>query len=161
MEHTLNKIKAGVAGVCGAVTAVFGWLGWLVIGWTACMALDYLTGSMAAAKAGDWSSGKAREGIWHKCGMIAVVAVAAAADGLFGTVVNNLPGLALPFSYGALVCPLVLCWYIVTELGSICENAQAMGAVLPPFLQKLLAAVKEGTEKAGGLAEDGKGKKEK
>ena len=60
------------------------------------MALDYLTGSMAAAKEGQWSSARAREGIWHKCGMIVVVLVAAGADLLLATVLANLPLVALP-----------------------------------------------------------------
>ena len=149
MEQGLHRAKLWFVGVCGAVTAVFGWLGWLVIGWVACMALDYLTGSIAAARQGQWSSAAAREGLFHKLGMIAAVLVAAAADGLFGVVLNELPGAALPISYRAVVCPLVLCWYIVTELGSVCENAEAMGAVLPPFLHKILAVVKTETEQAG------------
>ncbi|WP_419504965.1 phage holin family protein [Allofournierella sp.] len=28
-----------------------------------------------------------------------------------------------------LLCPLVVCWYIVTELGSLVENAGAMGTL--------------------------------
>jgi len=42
--------KAVVAAVCGAFTAAFGWLGWLVVAWTACMALDWVSGSAAAAE---------------------------------------------------------------------------------------------------------------
>ena len=41
--------KAVVAAVCGAFTAAFGWLGWLVVAWAACMALDWVSGSAAAA----------------------------------------------------------------------------------------------------------------
>ena len=149
MMETMTKIKAAVAGVCGAVTAVFGWLGWLVIGWAACMLLDYVTGSIAAARAEKWSSAAARDGLYHKLGMIVAVLVSAAADGLLGIIINNLPGIALPFDYSALICPLVLCWYIITELGSITENAAALGAPLPPFLQKILACVQSGTEAAG------------
>jgi phage-related holin len=37
-----------------------------------------------------------------------------------------------------LVLPLVLAWYILTELGSILENASKMGAPLPSWLMKLL-----------------------
>ena len=49
--------KAVVAAVCGAFTAAFGWLGWLVVAWAACMALDWVSGSAAAASrgAGWWS----------------------------------------------------------------------------------------------------------
>ena len=149
MEKTINQVKAAVAAVMGLLTGLWGWLGWLVVGWICCMALDYLTGSLAAAKEGDWSSGKAREGIWHKFGMIVVVMVAAGADMLISLVLTNLPVLALPIQYPGLVCPVVLVWYIVTELGSITENAAAMGALVPKWLVKLLAMSKSAVDSAG------------
>lgn len=145
MENGLLKIKLAVVGVCGAVTAAFGWLGWMVIAWVACMLLDWLTGSAAAAKRGEWSSSKARAGIWHKAGMICVVLVAAIIDGVIGLLVANT---AMPIVYGSLVCPLVLAWYIVTELGSVLENSVALGAKVPDFLKKLLEKAQEATEKA-------------
>ena len=149
MEKTINQAKAAMAAVLGLLTGLWGWFGWLVVGWIGCMALDYLTGSLAAAKAGDWSSGKAREGIWHKCGMIVVVVVSAGADMLISLVLDNLPVLALPIQYPGLVCPVVLVWYIVTELGSMAENAADMGAPVPQWLVKLLAAGKNAVDSAG------------
>ena len=149
MEKTINQIKAAAAGLLGLLTGLWGWLGWLVVGWIGCMALDYLTGSMAAAKEGEWSSARAREGIWHKCGMIVVVLVAAGADLLIEVVLTNLPVLALPIQYPGLVCPVVLVWYIVTELGSMAENAAVMGAPVPKWLVKLLATSKDMVDQAG------------
>ncbi len=149
MDKTINQIKAAAAAALGLLTGLWGWFGWLVVGWIGCMALDYLTGSLAAAKEGQWSSGKAREGIWHKCGMIVVVIVAAGADLLLSLVLANLPLVELPIQYAGLVCPVVLVWYIVTELGSIVENAVAMGAVVPNWLTKLLAMSKGAVDKAG------------
>lgn len=148
MEH-VNKIKAAVAAALGLLTGLWGWLGWLVVGWIGCMVLDYATGSMAAAKEGQWSSARAREGIWHKCGMIVVVIVAAGADLLLAAVLANLPLVTLPFEYAGLVCPVVLVWYIVTELGSMAENAAAMGAPVPQWLMKLLAMSKGAVDGAG------------
>lgn len=145
----VNRIKAAVAAVTGALTALWGWMGWLVVGWAVCMALDYLTGSMAAAKAGEWNSARAREGIWHKCGMIVVVLVAAGVDLLLEAALEHLPGIQLPFSFGGLVCPMVLVWYIITELGSIAENGIALGARVPGWLVKLLAIGKEAVDSAG------------
>ncbi len=145
----VHKMKAAVAAVLGLLTGLWGWLGWLVVGWIGCMALDYLTGSLAAAKEGEWSSGRAREGIWHKCGMIVVVAVSAGVDLLLSLVLANLPLVELPFQYAGLVCPVVLVWYIVTELGSIAENGAAMGAPVPKWLVKLLAASKSAVDGAG------------
>ena len=64
----MTAVKAGLTAIIGAFTAFWGWLGWLAVAWIALMALDYLTGTLAAAKAGTWSSKAAREGIWHKMG---------------------------------------------------------------------------------------------
>lgn len=148
MEH-INGIKATVAAVAGALTGLWGWLGWLVIGWLGCMVLDYISGSMAAAKHGDWSSAKAREGIWHKAGMIVVVVVAAGADLLICVVLEHIPAIELPFDFGGLICPIVLVWYIITELGSMAENAADMGAPVPAWLLKLLAVGKDAVDQAG------------
>lgn len=149
MMDMVNKFKAAVAALLGVLTGLWGWLGWLVVGWVACMVLDYITGSAAACKDGAWSSGAAKEGIWHKAGMIVVVLVAAGADLLIAAVLENLPLVALPFQYSGLICPVVLVWYIVTELGSITENAVQMGAPVPGWLVKLLAAGKSAVDAAG------------
>jgi len=137
--------KAAVAALCGAFTATFGWLGWLVLAWGACMALDWVSGSAAAACRGQWSSAAARAGIWHKAGMVVVVLVSALTDGVLGMAVANLPGLGL--QPNGVVLPVVLVWYIFTELGSIAENAAAMGAPVPAWLVRILAQGKEGAEK--------------
>jgi len=108
-----------------------------------------LAAALAAAKAGSWASGKAREGIWHKCGMVVVVLVAAGADLLIGAVLTNLPGIALPFQFGGLVLPMVLVWYIITELGSIAENGVSMGAPVPRWLTKILEIGKDAVDQAG------------
>lgn len=145
----INSMKAAAAAVVGVLTGLWGWLGWLVVFWVAFMALDYVTGSAAACKAGNWASWRAREGVWHKAGMVVVVIVAAGADLLISLVLTNLPVIALPVRYPGLVCPVVLVWYIVTELGSIMENAVTMGAPAPSWLTKLLAAGKDAVDKAG------------
>ena len=76
MEEYIKNIKAAFAAAVGLLTGLWGWLGWLVVGWIGCKILDYITGSAAAGKAGNWTSAQAREGIWHKAGMIVVVIVA-------------------------------------------------------------------------------------
>lgn len=145
----INWIKASIISIIGALTGVWGWFGWLVIGWVICMVVDYITGSLAAAKQGEWSSAQAREGIWHKTGMIVVVIVAAGADLLIALVLENIPAVQLPFTYSGLICPIVLVWYGVTELGSITENAVAMGAPVPGWLTKLLQVSKDAIDNAG------------
>ena len=109
------------------------------------MALDWASGSAAAACRGQWSSAAARAGIWHKAGMVVVVLVSALTDGVLGMAVANLPGLGL--QPNGVVLPVVLVWYIFTELGGIAENAAAMGAPVPAWLVRILAQGKEGAEK--------------
>ena len=149
MEEYIKSLKAAIAATVGLLTGLWGWLGWLVVGWIGCMVLDYLTGSAAAGKAGKWTSKQAREGIWHKAGMIVVVIVAAGADLLIGVVLEYLPIIQLPIQYPGLICPVVLVWYIITELGSMAENAVAMGAPVPKYLVRLLAAGRDAVDKAG------------
>ena len=149
MHEKIGSLKMAVAACIGLLTGLWGWMGWLVVGWVLLMALDYLTGTAAACKEGSWSSAHAREGIWHKAGMIVVFLVAAGADLLIEIVLLNLPVLALPIQYPGLVCPVVLVWYAVTELGSITENAVHMGAPVPPWLVHLLAVSKEAVDIAG------------
>ena len=141
-------VKAAIVGIFGAFGAAFGWLGWLVLAWIGCMVVDYISGSSAAMKAGQWSSAKARGGIWHKAGMIVVVIVAAVADNVLSLVVASIPGISI--EYTVLLLPMVLVWYILTELGSILENAAAMGSDVPPFLIRILASAKEKVEVATG-----------
>ena len=64
------------------------------------------------------------------------VMVAAAADLLLSMVIANLPMALL--SYSSYLCPLVVVWYTLTELGSITENAVRLGAPVPEFLKKAL-----------------------
>ncbi len=144
----IQKWKAAITGLLGGLTALWGWFGWLVAGWAACMLLDYLTGSLAAAKAGAWSSQAAREGIWHKAGMVAVVLVAAGTDLLLALVLEHLPVAALPLEYRGLICPLVLVWYCLTELGSVVENAVDMGAPCPGWLTRMLAAGRDAVDES-------------
>lgn len=148
MENVTHA-KAAVAAAVAVLTALWGWFGWLVVLFVGCMAVDYLTGSAAAMRRGEWSSASARDGIWHKCGSIIVVMVAGAADLLIGTMLGHLPGVVLPFEYTVLLCPLVTVWYTLTELGSIVENAVALGAPVPAWLTKMLDAAKDAVDKLG------------
>lgn len=163
--ETLKEGRLAVAAAVGLLTGLWGWLGWLTVGWVACMALDYVTGSAAAAKEGAWSSAKAREGIWHKMGMVVVVVAAAGADLLMSAALEHLPMLELPVEYPGLLCPVVLVWYIVTELGSMVENAVVMGAAVPQWLRRLLAVSRDAIGQAvdgqdNGPTDESEGKEE-
>lgn len=147
MDH-LEEFKAIIITAAGALTGFWGWLGWLIIGWIICMLLDWLTGNMAAARNGTWSSKVARDGIWHKLGMAVVVAVAGGVDLLLSVITDILP-ITLHFRYPGLICPIVLAWYIVCELGSIAENAVSMGAPVPGWLTRILDITKDSVDDLG------------
>lgn len=155
MEH-INALKGAAAAFCAALTALWGWFGWVVVAWVVCMVIDYAAGSAAALRAGEWSSKSARDGIWHKLGSVVAVMVAAILDTVIGHLLANLPGVELPFTYTVLLCPLVVIWYILTEAGSIIENAGALGAPVPEWLAKAIAALKSQVdESAPSSGKDG------
>lgn len=123
-------------------------LGWLVLLYAAVIMLDWLTGTALALKEKTWNSGKARQGLWHKCGSVITICVALLTDILLGLVLNNFPSLTLPFDYSTLLTPLVIIWYIVSELGSILENSANIGAPIPGFLKRALEKVKASCDSA-------------
>ena len=135
--ETATEIKAVIAAVIAFFTALWGWIGWAVLIWLFCILLDYLAGSFAAKKAGEWSSSIAREGLWHKLGEIFAVLVAALCDIALGVIVKG-SGIHIGIELSAFITPIVLLWYIITELGSIIENAGKLGAKIPKWLQKSL-----------------------
>lgn len=149
MEH-INTFKAALSAFCAALTALWGWFGWLVLAWIACMAIDYMTGSAAALRAGNWSSQAARDGIWHKLGAVVAVIVAAILDMVIGIIIEHAPGISLPFPYEVFFCPLIIVWYCLTEMGSIVENAGALGADIPPWLTKAIESLRSSVDDAKG-----------
>lgn len=151
MENKLIAAKAAMAAAASAVLSALGWKGALGLAWILVMGIDYFSGTVAAMRDGDWESRKAREGLAHKGGMIFVVLVAGIADWIMALILPNIPGLGI--QWPGLVLPLVLAWYILTELGSILENAVKLGAPVPPWLIKILKISKEAVEHAGDSAE--------
>lgn len=155
MNEHVTVTQVALAGMITAAGAMWGKLGWMFVLWAGCAGLDFLTGCLAALRNGAWDSKLAREGIWHKAGMVMVVLVAMLFDLALHEIVAT-AGITLPIS-GVLVTPLVLSWYIVTELGSILENAIKMGAQnVPGWLKKGLALVTDAVDKAGEKAVDKK-----
>jgi toxin secretion/phage lysis holin len=158
MEDAILSFKLAVSAFCAALTALWGWFGWLVIAWIFCMALDYATGSAAALQAGKWSSRAARNGIWHKTGAVVVVIVAALLDMLVRCMISHFEVITLSFQYTIFFCPLVVAWCIITELGSIIENAGALGAPIPSWLVKAIESLGNTIDNSmeGDEKEDGK-----
>lgn len=147
----LNEFKMAGLAFLASLGTFLGWQGIMALVWVAAMGLDYLSGSAAACKEGKWSSAVARTGLWHKGGMIIVVAVAAIADGVLGIICSQTPiGLEWP----GVILPLVLAWYILTELGSILENAMKLGVRVPKWLTKFLAAFRHLVDDAADKVTD-------
>lgn len=92
------------------------------------MVLDYGTGVLKAAKAHDLQSRKMRDGLWHKLGFVAALALAESID-FVGQHVE------LPFA-GAIL-PAVAIYLIIAEVTSILENLKEISPELSQasFLQ--------------------------
>ncbi len=144
-----TQIKAAIAAMLAFMTALWGWVGWAIVIWVFCIVLDYVSGTAAARRNGEWSSEVARDGLWHKLGEIFAVLVAALCDIALGVILKTAP-VELPFDFTTLITPIVLLWYIITELGSILENAGKLGAPLPKWLKKMLAQYKNTIDVAQG-----------
>lgn len=142
MEN-INAFKAFLSASVAALTSLWGWFGWLVIGWISCMLIDYITGSAAAIRKGQWSSDMARDGIWHKIGCAMAVIASGIMDLVIGLLIDNMPGVVLPFDYHVFFCALVVVWYILTEIGSIIENAGELGAPVPEWLKNAIGKLKD------------------
>ncbi len=148
MENKLAAVKLALVGFFSGLGSLLGWKGVMVLVWLGAMLLDYASGTAAALKNGAWSSAEARQGLWHKGGMIFVVLAALAGDLFFTTFLPRLPlsGASNP----GLLLPLVLAWYIVTEAGSVLENAARLGAPVPRWLRRMLKEGREAVDKAAG-----------
>lgn len=144
MEEKLNTLKIAATAVVAALGGFLGWQGILLIAWLLLMLIDYGSGTWAAKTLGNWSSKVAREGIMHKGGMVLVVAAAGIADLVMCAACDQLP---MSWEWPVLVLPLVLMWYILTEIGSVLENAAKMGAPVP---QWFIDAMKNGLKVVDG-----------
>lgn len=144
-----RTIKLSATAIVAATTAIFGWVGTLVIIFILALAIDILTGFAVALKMGEWRSSIARSGLWKKAGSIIIVMCAGMFDLLIIIIAENLPALSLPEWYGALLLPVVTVWSILTEFGSIMENAGALGAPLPAILVSSIKVLNKRVELVG------------
>lgn len=152
MNETMVTAKAAIVAFFTALGTFLGWKGIMALVWVALMLLDYLSGSAAARKDGSWKSSTAREGLWHKGGMVLVVLVAFIADFVMVLALPHIP--VLNIAWPEILVPLVLAWYIVTELGSILENAIKLGAQVPVWIVKIFDATLKMVENVGEEALD-------
>lgn len=138
-----TEIKAAVTLVITFFTALWGWLGWAVIIMMGSLVLDYITGSWAARANDEWSSDIARQGLWHKLGEIVALLVAALCDIAVQVILQTAAApLIGDFQYKGYITLIVCIWYTFTELGSIIENIDKLGAPVPKWLAKGIAQLK-------------------
>lgn len=155
MEENMMVEKTLLTSALVAGTAIWGWFGWLVLLWAASMATDYVTGTLAALKNREWSSAVAREGLWHKGGMLFVVLVAALTD-LAVSLLLRSGVICFPFSYSIALTVIVLSWYTLTELGSTLENATKLTDRVPTWLKRFLKVAADTVDAMGSKAADGR-----
>ena len=149
MNDNLVAAKAAMVAFFGALFAFLGWRMVLLLVWVFLMCVDYLSGTLAARQNGTWKSQKAKDGVGHKIGMIFVVLVVGVADFVMLVICDSLPNDVLPFNWPMPIFPMVTIWYILTEFGSIVENAIEMGANVPSWLPKLLNATAHVVDNVG------------
>lgn len=139
------EIKAAVTGVIAFITALIGPVGWIIVVWLLAILLDYLTGTWAALAMGEWDSSIARQGLWHKLGSIIAVLASTLFDIALGVI---LPQAGIDYGH-IIVTPIVCLWYLLTELGSMIENIDKLGAPVPDFLRKAIKKVRNEVDHIG------------
>lgn len=147
------EIKAAVTAVVAFITTLIGWRGIAMLVWLCSILLDYVAGTLAAKKENNWSSAIAREGLWHKIGEIFAVLVAALCDIALGVVINGM-NIQLGFEINSFITPIVLIWYILTELGSIIENCGRLGAPIPKWFKQYVERAKNTIDTQKGEPEE-------
>lgn len=159
MNETMITAKAAIAAFFAAVGTFLGWKGIMALTWVLLMTIDWISGTAAARKNGEWKSSISRDGAWHKAGSVLVIMLAFIADFIMGIMVPHIP--VLNIQWPEFLAPLVLAWYIVTELGSILENAIKLGAPVPVWIVKIFDATLKMADNIGDKLLDIQEKNEK
>lgn len=129
-EVVLMSIGAGIG---AAATFAFGTIDDAIMWLLAFIAIDYMTGTAAAFKSGEWSSNTGFVGILKKFVIVSVVAMCHGLDAVCGTeIMRN----AAVFAY------------CLNEFGSVVENLERlnMGKVIPPVIRRGLLQLKKKEE---------------
>lgn len=139
-----HELRALLTAAMSFIVALLGWVGIAVAVMLICMVLDYITGTWAAKAHAEWTSEKAREGLWHKLGEIVALLVAALCDIAVGVILSSAAApLIGDYHHRGYITLIVAVWYIFTELGSILENAAKLGAPIPEKLIKGIGRLKK------------------
>lgn len=159
-DNIISWTQAGLSAVAAWLLAKMGLLFYVLAVLLAMMILDYVTGLLAAKReaiehpddpAYGWSSKRGAEGIIKKAAYACVIAAAMGADWI---IFNVAAEIGIETKLKAFFGLLVAVWYTLNEILSIIENAGRMGAPVPEWLAKNIAALKKSIEKKGG-ADDG------
>ena len=124
------------------------------------MVVDYVSGMSASAveaidhpddKRYGWSSKKGEKGIAKKVAYLCVIAASMVID--YITIkTSGVLGVTLP---NTMLSLLVTVWYLLNEALSITENAGRMGAPVPKWLMKYIAALKDKIDSREGNGDSG------
>lgn len=149
-----NFIKAAAAALLAGAAACFRELLAPLAALALVMASDYVTGVLAAWRAGELSSRTGLLGICKKLAYLFCVGVALAVDFTVQTAGARL-GLELGgfCAFGL----LVTVWLVLNECLSVLENLTELGVPVPGFLKAVVARLKGKTEEnASAQADSGK-----
>lgn len=149
LDSTLTAAKVAIVAAGGVFASFLGWRFALLLALVVLMAVDYMSGTWAARRNGEWKSSMARDGLWHKGGMVLVIGVCAMADLVMLLVFKEIQGEVIPFDWPVVLFPIMTFWYILTETGSIIENAIKLGAKVPAWLPKILDATLKAVDAVG------------
>ena len=149
LDSTLTAVKVAIVAAGGVFASFLGWRLGLLLALVVLMGADYLSGSWAARQNGTWKSEMAREGLGHKGGMALVIGVCAMTDLVMLLVFKEIQGEVIPFDWPVVLFPIMTFWYILTETGSIIENAIKLGAKVPAWLPKILDATLKAVDAVG------------
>ena len=132
-----DKLIMEIGAAIGAASSFLfgGWsdaLGWLAI----CVILDWVTGTIAAAKLGEWNSDTGWRGVVKKFLVFGIVALCHGID------------VSIPIHIVKLMDMAVMA-FLLNEVGSILENLGKLGfgSVIPPFIRQAIKALKDKQEK--------------
>ncbi len=132
-------IKAGISSLFAAAALRLDALGDLLWLFIVAVALDYITGVIAAAYCRELSSSVGLRGLLKKIGEFMVVAAALLCDEVIS---QSAEKLGADLSTGGTVAAVVTVWLVVNEIISILENIARMNIPLPPYLMKVVGLLK-------------------
>lgn len=139
-----NGWKLLIAAILAAVAAYMRELAGSLLVLFAVMLLDYISGISAAWVTKQLSSRIGLIGIVKKVSYLLIVDVGMALDYLIGLLGSRF---GVEMNDNTFVGLLVIIWLIINECISILENCDEMGLPVPEFIKKLLARLKQHTEK--------------